>query len=120
MNERHLELSDYYRVFYSGRWYIILTLLMSLAFTIYLNGKLEPVYRTTATIMIKSNASEGSIFLNQEFDLPAKMEDQLDAISRGEEKWVPMMKEFWQPLKDLVADKDTTFFDDFNISNKIR
>ncbi len=80
MNERHLELSDYYRIFYSGRWYIILALLLTLAFTIYLNSKLEPVYRTTATIMIKGNVPEGNIFLNQEFDLPAKMEDQLQLL----------------------------------------
>jgi len=80
LNERHLELSDYYRIFYSGRWYIILALLLTLAFTIYLNSKLEPVYRTTATIMIKGNVPEGNIFLNQEFDLPAKMEDQLQLL----------------------------------------
>ncbi|MBL7033698.1 MAG: polysaccharide biosynthesis tyrosine autokinase [Candidatus Delongbacteria bacterium] len=80
MNERHLELSDYYRIFYSGRWYIALALLLTLSFTIYLNTKLEPVYRTTATIMIKSNAPEGNIFLNQEFELPAKMEDQLQLL----------------------------------------
>jgi capsular exopolysaccharide synthesis family protein len=80
LNERHLELSDYYRIFYSGRWYIILALLLSLSFTIYLNSKLEPVYRTTATIMIKSTTSEGNIFLNQDFELPAKMEDQLQLL----------------------------------------
>ena len=41
-----------------------------------------------------------------DYDFTAKMEDELDAISRGEENWVPMMREFWQPFKDLVAEKE--------------
>lgn len=41
-----------------------------------------------------------------DYDFTANMEDHLDAISRGEEKWVPMMKEFWQPFKDLVDEKE--------------
>jgi len=41
-----------------------------------------------------------------DYDFTANMEDQLDAISRGEEEWVPMMKKFWQPFKDLVIDKE--------------
>jgi len=41
-----------------------------------------------------------------DYDFTANMEDHLDAISRGEEKWVPMMREFWQPFKDLVVDKE--------------
>ncbi len=43
-----------------------------------------------------------------DYDFTAKMEDHLDAISRGEEKWVPMMKDFWQPFKDLVVDKEAS------------
>ena len=41
-----------------------------------------------------------------DYDFTANMEDELDAISRGEEDWVPMMKKFWQPFKDLVEDKE--------------
>lgn len=41
-----------------------------------------------------------------DYDFTANMEDELDAISRGEEDWVPMMKKFWQPFKDLVIDKE--------------
>jgi DNA topoisomerase-1 len=43
-----------------------------------------------------------------DYDFTARMEDHLDAISRGEEKWVPMMQEFWQPFKDLVVNKEET------------
>ena len=41
-----------------------------------------------------------------DYAFTANMEDELDAISRGEEDWVPMMKKFWQPFKDLVEDKE--------------
>ncbi len=41
-----------------------------------------------------------------DYDFTAHMEDDLDAISRGEKKWVPIMKKFWKPFKDLVDDKE--------------
>jgi DNA topoisomerase-1 len=33
------------------------------------------------------------------------MEDELDAVSRGEEDWVPLMEKFWTPFKELVEQK---------------
>ncbi len=41
-----------------------------------------------------------------DYDFTAKLEDELDAISRGEEEWVPLMQRFWRPFKDLVDDKE--------------
>jgi len=41
-----------------------------------------------------------------DYDFTAHLEDDLDAISRGEKKWVPLMKKFWEPFKKLVDDKD--------------
>jgi DNA topoisomerase-1 len=41
-----------------------------------------------------------------DYDFTARMEDELDAIARGEEDWVPVMKKFWQPFHKLVEDKD--------------
>ncbi len=41
-----------------------------------------------------------------DYDFTANMEDELDAIARGEEEWVPMMHKFWQPFKALVIDKE--------------
>ena len=41
-----------------------------------------------------------------DYDFTAHLEDDLDAISRGEKKWVPLMKKFWKPFKALVDDKD--------------
>jgi DNA topoisomerase-1 len=40
-----------------------------------------------------------------DYDFTAKMEDELDAVSRGEEDWVPLMEKFWGPFKELVEDK---------------
>ena len=52
-----------------------------------------------------------SKFLTQHFtryvdyDFTAKMEDELDAVSRGEEAWVPLMERFWLPFKQQVDEK---------------
>jgi DNA topoisomerase-1 len=37
-----------------------------------------------------------------DYDFTAKLEDELDAVSRGEEDWVPLMRKFWTPFKDSV------------------
>jgi DNA topoisomerase-1 len=41
-----------------------------------------------------------------DYDFTARLEDDLDAISRGEKEWVPLMDEFWQPFKNQVKDKE--------------
>ncbi|ORU92673.1 MAG: DNA topoisomerase I [Cycloclasticus sp. symbiont of Bathymodiolus heckerae] len=43
-----------------------------------------------------------------DYDFTAKLEDDLDAVSRGEKKWLPLMKKFWQPFKTLIDDKETS------------
>ena len=40
-----------------------------------------------------------------DYDFTAKLEDELDAVSRGEEDWVPLLQKFWTPFKALVDDK---------------
>jgi DNA topoisomerase I len=40
-----------------------------------------------------------------DYDFTAKLEDELDAVSRGEEDWIPLMEKFWGPFKELVAEK---------------
>lgn len=40
-----------------------------------------------------------------DYDFTANLEDQLDAISRGEKAWVPVMDDFWQPFHQLVDAK---------------
>ena len=41
-----------------------------------------------------------------DYEFTARLEDQLDSISRGEQDWLPVMEEFWRPFKTLVDDKD--------------
>jgi DNA topoisomerase-1 len=47
-------------------------------------------------------------FLESHFDryfdyaFTARMEDQLDAISRGEAEWIPLLRSFWTPFSDQV------------------
>jgi DNA topoisomerase-1 len=41
-----------------------------------------------------------------DYDFTAKLEDELDAVSRGEKEWVPLMKEFWGPFSKTIKDKE--------------
>ena len=43
-----------------------------------------------------------------DYDFTAKLEDELDAVSRGEEDWLPLMRKFWGPFKSLVEEKTET------------
>jgi DNA topoisomerase-1 len=37
-----------------------------------------------------------------DYDFTANLEDELDAVSRGEKDWVPVMRSFWAPFKTQV------------------
>ncbi len=43
-----------------------------------------------------------------DYDFTARLEDELDAVSRGEEDWVPLLDKFWRPFKATVDDKSET------------
>ena len=43
-----------------------------------------------------------------DYDFTAKLEDELDAVSRGEEEWVPLLEKFWKPFKAQVDEKNET------------
>ena len=47
-----------------------------------------------------------------DYDFTARLEDDLDAISRGEKEWVPRLREFWEPFHKQVEYKDA------NVSRK--
>ncbi|MGB1108882.1 MAG: DNA topoisomerase I [Gammaproteobacteria bacterium] len=40
-----------------------------------------------------------------DYEFTAKLEDELDAVSRGEEDWVPLMKEFWDNFSAQLEEK---------------
>lgn len=40
-----------------------------------------------------------------DYNFTANMEEELDAVSRGEKEWKPMLSTFWSPFKSTVDDK---------------
>ncbi len=43
-----------------------------------------------------------------DYDFTAKLEDRLDAVSRGEEEWVPLLGQFWGPFKGRIDHTEET------------
>jgi DNA topoisomerase-1 len=43
-----------------------------------------------------------------DFKFTAGLENKLDAISRGEEEWIPVLENFWQPFSEQVTSIDQT------------
>lgn len=43
-----------------------------------------------------------------DYDFTARLEDELDAISRGEKEWTPVMEAFWRKFKPLLDVKEET------------
>ena len=41
-----------------------------------------------------------------DYDFTAKLEDELDAVSRGEEEWIPLLRKFWKPFSNQIKDKE--------------
>ncbi len=37
-----------------------------------------------------------------DFEFTAQLENSLDAISRGESEWLPLLREFWTPFRKLI------------------
>ena len=42
-----------------------------------------------------------------DYDFTANLENDLDAVSRGEKQWVPVLEDFWKPFKNTVEIKET-------------
>jgi DNA topoisomerase-1 len=43
-----------------------------------------------------------------DYDFTARLEDELDDISRGDKDWVPVMRAFWRPFIERVTDIEAT------------
>jgi DNA topoisomerase-1 len=41
-----------------------------------------------------------------DYEFTANLEDELDAVSRGEKKWIPLLEEFWGPFEKQLQDKE--------------
>ena len=47
-----------------------------------------------------------------DYDFTARLEDELDAVSRGEKDWIPLLRDFWKEFHATVQDKEA------NVSRK--
>jgi len=43
-----------------------------------------------------------------DYEFTARLEDDLDAVSRGEREWVPLLDQFWKPFHRKVSEKETS------------
>jgi DNA topoisomerase-1 len=43
-----------------------------------------------------------------DYDFTARLEDELDAVSRGEIEWIPVLDGFWSAFHQLCEEKDAT------------
>lgn len=41
-----------------------------------------------------------------DYEFTARLEDELDAVSRGEKDWLPLLREFWESFEDKIKDKE--------------
>lgn len=41
-----------------------------------------------------------------DYEFTAKLEDTLDAVSRGEREWIPVLEEFWKPFIQQIQETD--------------
>ncbi len=41
-----------------------------------------------------------------DYEFTARLEDELDAVSRGEREWIPLLRDFWEPFTATVKDKE--------------
>ncbi|WP_130470356.1 type I DNA topoisomerase [Candidatus Magnetaquicoccus inordinatus] len=41
-----------------------------------------------------------------DYHFTAHLEDDLDAVSRGEQRWIPLLEHFWQPFQQQVSEKE--------------
>ncbi len=37
-----------------------------------------------------------------DYNFTARLEDELDAVSRGEKEWIPLLEQFWSPFKERI------------------
>jgi DNA topoisomerase-1 len=59
----------------------------------------EPVGEVVTDLLVEHFGE----FVDPEFT--ARMEERLDEIARGEREWVPLLRDFYGPLRDLVDEK---------------
>ena len=82
----------------------IISTLQQRAYVVLENRRFKPT--DVGRIVAKFLSEHFTRYVNYNFT--AQLEDELDAVSRGEKDWVPLMDDFWVPFKKLVEEKDET------------
>jgi len=65
-------------------------------------------FRPTDTGRVVARFLEDHFGPYVDYEFTARMEDELDAISRGEMDWIPPLREFWEPFIRRVRNKEET------------
>ncbi len=53
-----------------------------------------------------------------DYTFTARLEDDLDAVARGEKAWTPLLDGFWQPFNALIVDKEASVSRDEAIQSR--
>jgi DNA topoisomerase-1 len=43
-----------------------------------------------------------------DYNFTANLEDELDAIARGEKQWIPLLEDFWSPFQNQIKEIEST------------
>ena len=79
--EQQIEMSEYLRILFRGRWVIFISFIVVVSSTAYLTYKMQPVYESISTIMIEDIDSEDSIFsLNPFFLSQTTLSNQMEVL----------------------------------------
>ncbi|MGD9603603.1 MAG: DNA topoisomerase I [Gammaproteobacteria bacterium] len=69
-------------------------------------------FRPTDVGMVVNAFLTGHFLQYVDYDFTAKLEDALDAVARGEQEWIPLLRQFWTEFHATVVDKEA------NVSRK--
>lgn len=62
-------------------------------------------FRPTDTGRVVERFLENHFTEYVDYEFTARLEDELDEVSRGEKEWVPLLETFWQPFNERVEEK---------------
>jgi len=62
-------------------------------------------FRPTDTGRVVERFLENHFNEYVDYEFTARLEDELDEVSRGELDWVPLLRSFWKPFQDRVVSK---------------
>jgi tyrosine-protein kinase Etk/Wzc len=81
-HEQRIQLSEYFRVLFRGRWIIFLSFLTVVSLTAYLTHSMRPMFEASTTILIdQKNAMDQSIFnVSGPFNVQTEIANQVEVL----------------------------------------